>query len=61
MPTKIKTKFGIIVDKLYKGRWSFGICLTHDEPETYLYINIFKWSIVIGKIWDDYDENELEL
>lgn len=57
MPIKIKTKFGIIIDKLYKGRWSFGICLTHDEPETYLLINLFKWSISIGKLYD-YKEDE---
>ena len=58
MPSKIKTKFGIIINELWEGRWSFGICLSHDGPETYLFINLFKWTISIGKIYDYAEEDE---
>lgn len=53
-----KTKFGIKVDKLWEGRWSFGICFSHDRPETYIFINFFKWTITIGMLadWSDDDE-----
>lgn len=48
-----KTKFGIKIDKMYKGWWSFGVCVSHADTETYLFINLFKWSISIG--WLDID------
>lgn len=48
MGRKENTKFRIKVDNMYKGNWSFGICLSHAWEETYLYINLFKWSISIG-------------
>lgn len=51
-----KTKYGIQVDKLSKRQWSFGICLSHDEFETYLFINFFKWTISIGKLLIDDSE-----
>jgi len=41
-------KFQIKIDKCYKGWWSFGICFSHAWEETYLFINLFKWSISIG-------------
>jgi hypothetical protein len=41
-------KFGIKIDKTYKGQWSIGLCLSHWDNETYLFINLFKWSISIG-------------
>ena len=43
-----KLKFGIKVDKQWKGSWSLGICLSHAFDETYVYINLIKWSISIG-------------
>lgn len=48
MPEKAKAKFGIKIDKIWQGAWSFGVCLSHGFGETYLYINLFKWSISIG-------------
>ena len=51
-----KTKWSIHIDKMCKHQWSFGICISHDRPETYLYINIFLWSICIGKLVVDYLE-----
>jgi hypothetical protein len=48
MREKQKGKFGVTGYKLFKGQWSFGFAITHDEYETYLYINLFKWSIAIG-------------
>lgn len=46
----IKKKWGIKIDKQFKGMWSFGICLSHDIEETYVFINFAKWSISIGKL-----------
>ncbi len=48
MGEKQKGKFGVTGNKLMKGQWSFGFAITHDEYETYLYINLFKWSVAIG-------------
>ena len=45
-----KPKFGIKVDIPWEGAWSFGICLSHWNKETYIYINFWKWSVSIGKI-----------
>ena len=46
----INTKFGIKVDKQWPGMWSFGMCISHDGPETYIFINLLKISISIGKL-----------
>ena len=46
-----KTEFGISISELSKGWWSLGINISHDELETYVFINLFKWSIAIGKIF----------
>lgn len=49
MNEKNNLKFGIKVDKMFKGSWSFGCCITHDFcGETYLFINFVVWSIAIG-------------
>lgn len=45
-----KLKFGIAVDKICDGGWSFGIGLSHDPKQTYLYINLIKWTLCIGRI-----------
>lgn len=44
----VKVKFGVSVEKMYSGWWSFGVCFSHSRPETYVYINLFKWTISIG-------------
>lgn len=41
-------KFGIKVNRLFYGAWSFGCCLSHAFDETYLFINFAVWSISIG-------------
>ena len=53
-----KLKWRFVTEKMYDGQWSFGVCLSHSVEETYVYINLFKWSISIGKIlvyqdWQD--------
>lgn len=48
-----KTKFRIVVEKMYKHQWSFGVCISHSETETYLFINLFRRTISIGKILED--------
>lgn len=45
-----KIKWGFEIEKMPDGHWSFGICLSHFVEETYVYINLFKWTISIGKI-----------
>ena len=51
-----RVKFGVKVDKREDGMWSFGICLSHFVEETYLYINLFRWSISIGYLYDYSDD-----
>lgn len=54
-----RLKFGIAIEKLWDGEWSFGICLSHSiDGQTYIFINLFKWTISIGKIINHevYDE-----
>lgn len=46
-----KVKFGVIVDKMEKDYWGIGISLAHCYDETYIYINLFKWTISIGKLY----------
>ena len=46
-----KTKFKVDIFKNCKGMWSFGMCLSHHFEETYVYINFFRWSISIGKLY----------
>jgi len=48
MGQKRKGRFGVTGHKYMKGQWIFGIAITHDEYETYLYVNLFKWSVAIG-------------
>lgn len=46
-----KLKFGIDIQKHERGVWSFGICLSHLEDETYVYANFYRYSITIGKFY----------
>lgn len=57
MSEKNSFKFGIKVNKMFKGTWSFGCCITHALGETYLFINFAVWSIAIGWLIAD-SENE---
>ena len=41
-------KFAIKVDRHFDGAWSFGSCVSHSFGETYLFINFAVWSISIG-------------
>ena len=50
-----RTKFGIKVDNREEGMWSFGIGISHFVKETYLYINIYRWSVAIGLLYE-YDD-----
>lgn len=51
MPEKIKFKW-FDINKHYSDSWSFGVNLSHQDVETYIYISFFKWSISIGKLVD---------
>ena len=48
--SETKIGFGASVDKLNSHMWSFGICLSHNYQETYVFINLFRWCISIGII-----------
>lgn len=48
---ELKLVFGIRIDKIPKGMWSFGICLSHSYEETYIYINLFKITISVGRLY----------
>lgn len=50
------TKFGIRAHKNFKNMWSFGIGLSHFGKETYLYIDLFKWSVSIGLLYEEEEE-----
>ena len=49
MPRKMLLTYGIRIDKRFFG-WEFGIGLSGSGCETYIYINLFKRYICIGKI-----------
>ena len=49
--TEQKLSAGIEISKMEKGQWSFGVCFSHYFDETYLYINLIKWTITTGKFW----------
>ena len=46
-----KLRFGITCVPVDKGMWSFCIGLSHAWEETYIYINLFKISISIGRFY----------
>lgn len=50
------TKFSIKTYKHPKGWWSFGVCISHVEKETYLYINLFRLCISIGFLYEEDEE-----
>ena len=45
-------------NRYYGKTWLFGMNITHEAPETYLIIYLFKFYIAIGKIidWDKEDK-----
>lgn len=45
-----KTKYGpgFKANRLPKGVWSFGSCLSHGCGETYLFINFLFWTVCVG-------------
>ena len=45
-----KCGFGIKVNRLEKGVWSFGSGLSHSFGETYIFINFLFWTIFVGWI-----------
>ena len=47
------TKFQVSVCKQPKGLWSFGMSICHFVDETYIFLNLFKISISIGKLYVD--------
>lgn len=52
--------FGIRIDDMFPGAWSFGISLSHSMDETYVFINLFKKTVVIGWIYKEYNYEEEE-
>ena len=52
----MKLKWGIVIDKEFDDSWRFGIMLSHWGKETYLTISLFKRSIRIRKLYQDFIE-----
>jgi len=48
--------FGIKVNRMFEGAWSFGSCISHSFGQTYLFINFAKWSISIGWLMKDEED-----
>ena len=46
-------RFRIKTDKYPNDMWSFSIGLSHFTDETYLYVNLFRWSVSIGYLYED--------
>lgn len=53
MSDKSKVKFSIKVDKMGDYQFSIGACISHWQDETYLFLNLFKWSVSIGLLYDE--------
>ncbi len=51
-----KCKFGVRVNKIDKGMWSICFGVSHFFSETYLFINLVKWSISIGWLMQEVKE-----
>ena len=58
MGEKNKYKFGIKVDTHMFDGWSFGSCISHMFGETYLFTNFAKWSISIGWLMAESEDEE---
>ena len=50
MSNKSKVKFSVKVNKMCDDQFSIGACISHWQDETYLFLNLFKWSVSIGFI-----------
>ncbi len=46
-----KTKFQVTVNKQPKGLWSFGVCISRFHDEIYIFLNLFKISVSVGKLY----------
>lgn len=56
-----KVRLGINATRYQDEKmWSFGACISRWGEEIYLYINIFKWSIAIGRIYKYKEDKEDE-
>lgn len=55
MNEKDKAKFQVRYNKIGSKAWNICIGISHEDygecPQTYLYINLVKWSIAIGFMW----------
>ena len=53
MSEKDSAKFGIKVNKMRGNQFSIGICISHWDDESYMYLNLFKWTVAIGFLYND--------
>ena len=58
MYDKSNYAFRIKVDKIAVDDWSIGSCFSHSFGETYLFINFFKWSISIGWLFKESEDEK---
>jgi hypothetical protein len=58
MNEKSNYGFDVRVNSHLKGFWSFGSCILHAFGETYLLINFAIWSISIGWLMKERNDEE---
>jgi hypothetical protein len=52
----MKSKY-LKIDTIGRGRGSLGLCITYEYYkkgcyDLYLFVNFFKWTMVVGKLVD---------
>ena len=59
MNEHLKIKWGIESTRILgKGTWSFGLGTTKEYDQAYIFINLFKHSIFIGRFVQEVKANE---
>lgn len=51
-----KPKFRINKNTFVKTEWEFSMGLVHYGYEVYFYLNIFKWGVRIGYMYEPWEE-----
>lgn len=56
MSNNSDVKFRVKAQKIISNAWSVGINFSHWYDETYLFINLFRWTVTIGFLYCDLDD-----
>lgn len=47
-----RPRFRIHTQRIPQGSWSLCVGFSHQEPESYIFLNLFKIQIAIGLLLD---------